>query len=53
MSKLRLGTLICAVVASISLFYGFSKSNKAAIIIGIVVIIVGLIIRVLRFLYRD
>ena len=52
-SKLRLMTVIFAIIAFIGLFGGISRSDSTLLTIGIVSLILGFIIRVLRFMYRD
>ncbi len=52
-SKLRLMTVIFAFFAFVGLFGGITRSNPTLMTIGIVSLILGLIIRVLRFMYRD
>lgn len=53
MSKLRLLSLICAIVVSISFLYWFSYSSHTAFKVGFIAAGVGIIVKIVRYLYRD
>lgn len=52
-SKLRLISLICVVLIIVGFFGGIYGGNNTLVLIGLGALIVGLIVRVIRFLYRD
>jgi hypothetical protein len=52
-SKLRMMLVICFIFAFIGLFGGISRGNSTLMTIGIVALIIGFLVRVLRFMYRD
>jgi hypothetical protein len=46
-------SLICVVLVLVGLFGGIYLGNSTLIFIGLAALIVEMIVRVIRFLYRD
>ena len=53
MNKLRLWTVIVFLACIITLIPGIMNNHKGLIYIGIVFLIIGLILRLLRYLYMK